>query len=151
LVRYDFNRFAVYLSFSRPTFITHILHNFWTSTHRGEASPLTPSGGATGSSLLSDNILIILDATEISREINGNAQSFIVVFCIQTFSTAAKLRKMQSEDVCTRRIILGFLRRHRNITAVRQTIIFRPPLMVWFVVSSSFFGGVMTFRFYGYG
>ena len=26
---------------------THILHNFWTSTHRGEASPLPPSGGAT--------------------------------------------------------------------------------------------------------
>jgi len=26
---------------------THILHNFWTSTHRGEASP--PRGGATAS------------------------------------------------------------------------------------------------------
>jgi len=23
---------------------THILHNFWTSTHRGEASPLPPGG-----------------------------------------------------------------------------------------------------------
>ena len=27
---------------------THILHNFWTSTHRGQASPFPP-GGATGS------------------------------------------------------------------------------------------------------
>ena len=25
---------------------THILHNFWTSTHRGEASPPFPPGGA---------------------------------------------------------------------------------------------------------
>jgi len=30
---------------------THILHNFWTSTHRGEASPLPP-GGATDVDLL---------------------------------------------------------------------------------------------------
>ena len=28
---------------------THILHNFWTSTHRGEASPIPP-GGATDTS-----------------------------------------------------------------------------------------------------
>jgi len=84
LVRYDFNRLAVYPSFR--TYITHtqqqqqpfngrlsgttrvgryqkkhspththllisnILHNFWTSTHRGEASPLPPSGGVTGTS-----------------------------------------------------------------------------------------------------
>jgi len=26
---------------------THIVHNFWTSTHRGEASAFPPSGGAT--------------------------------------------------------------------------------------------------------
>ena len=26
---------------------THIVHNFWTSIHRGEASPFPPSGGAT--------------------------------------------------------------------------------------------------------
>ena len=26
---------------------THILHNFWTSTHRGEASPFPLPGGAT--------------------------------------------------------------------------------------------------------
>jgi len=28
---------------------THILHNFWTSTHRGELPPLPPSSGATAS------------------------------------------------------------------------------------------------------
>jgi len=46
LVRYDFNRLAVYLSFR--TFITHTLHNFWTFTHRGGSFP--PSGGATAPS-----------------------------------------------------------------------------------------------------
>jgi len=44
---------AMYLSCDTKKFhgneSTHILHNFWTSTHRGEASPLPP-GGATGRS-----------------------------------------------------------------------------------------------------
>jgi len=44
LVRYDFYRLAVYLFFHTFITVTHILHNFWTSTHRGEASP---SGAAT--------------------------------------------------------------------------------------------------------
>jgi len=38
---------AMYLSCDTKKFhyneSTHILHNFWTSTHRGEASPLPPS------------------------------------------------------------------------------------------------------------
>jgi len=44
---------AMYLSCDTKKFhdneSTHILslHNFWTSTHRGEASPFPPSGGAT--------------------------------------------------------------------------------------------------------
>ena len=42
---------AMYLSCDTKKFhaneSTHILHNFWTSTHRGEASSLPP-GGATG-------------------------------------------------------------------------------------------------------
>jgi len=41
---------AMYLSCDTKKFhdneSTHILHNFWTSTHRGEASPFPP-GGAT--------------------------------------------------------------------------------------------------------
>ena len=45
---------AMYLSCDTKKFhdnkSTHILHNFWTSTHTGEASPLPP-GGATGYSL----------------------------------------------------------------------------------------------------
>jgi len=35
---------------------THILHNFWTSTHRGKLSPLPPSGGATAVQQLSTDI-----------------------------------------------------------------------------------------------
>jgi len=42
---------AMYLSCDTKKFhdneSTHILHNFRTSTHRGEASPLSPPGGAT--------------------------------------------------------------------------------------------------------
>ena len=38
---------AMYLSCDTKKFhdneSTHILHNFWTSTHRGEASPLPPA------------------------------------------------------------------------------------------------------------
>jgi len=47
---------AMYLSCDTKKFhddeSIHILHNFWTSTHRGEASPLPP-GGATALCLLS--------------------------------------------------------------------------------------------------
>jgi len=42
---------AVYLSCDTKKFhdndSKHILHNFWTSTHRGEASPFPTPGGAT--------------------------------------------------------------------------------------------------------
>ena len=42
---------AMYLSCDTKKFhdneSTHILHNFWTSTHMGEASPSPPPGGAT--------------------------------------------------------------------------------------------------------
>jgi len=48
---------AMYLSCDTAKFhdneSTHILHNFWTSTHRREASPLPP-GGATGYSRASN-------------------------------------------------------------------------------------------------
>jgi len=44
---------AMYLSCDTTKFhdneSTHILHNFWTSTHRGEASPAFPPGVATDS------------------------------------------------------------------------------------------------------
>jgi len=44
---------AMYLSCDTKKFhdneSTYILHNFWTFTHRGEASPFPPPGGATGS------------------------------------------------------------------------------------------------------
>ena len=43
---------AMYLSCDTKKFhdneSTHILHNFWTSTHMGEAFPSSPPGGATG-------------------------------------------------------------------------------------------------------
>jgi len=44
---------AMYLSCDTKKFhdneSTYILHNFWTSTHRGEASATFPPGGATAS------------------------------------------------------------------------------------------------------
>jgi len=44
---------------SSMTMKAHTLHNFWTSTHRGELSP--PPGGATGIGYASlDNLMLIV-------------------------------------------------------------------------------------------
>jgi len=54
VARFLLDSLALYLSCDTKKFhdneSTHILHNFWTSTHRGEASPLPP-GGATAITL----------------------------------------------------------------------------------------------------
>jgi len=56
---------AMYLSCDRKKFhdneSTHILHNFWTSTHRGKLPPF-PLGGATDTDMFSCVSCPILDS-----------------------------------------------------------------------------------------
>jgi len=86
---------AMYLSCDTKKFhdneSTHILHNFWTSIHKGEASPLPP-GGATGQNVtviyytselcnsgdLKRNVLRMLSDIQHSRvKANGSPESAV--------------------------------------------------------------------------